>query len=229
MDNISGSHAFGMHYRLPGQLVDRVDYILKACVGKKVLHLGCADYGSSGDWENTLRTGRWLHAKIERVAREVIGVDSSVEAIKVLKEKHNIENLFVGDAQQLEKLGKGCFDIIVAGEIIEHLSCPGNFLNSARTILRNNGEIIITTVNAYCVRRFCRIPFGVESVHPDHVAYYSHRTIERLADIHGFEMIYQCSYRITHNKPLLPYYLEKIASLISPNLCEGIIGHMKKT
>ena len=221
--------AFGRHFHLPNRLVDRVGYIRTYCKGKRVLHLGCADYDSTGDWQQVLDSDLWLHRKLEQVAQEVIGIDIDEDAIKILQDRHGIKNVFVGDVHYLERLGKGKFDVIIAGEIIEHLVCPGTFLKSAHHVLNKHGELIITTTNAYCLRRFMRIPFGIESIHGDHVAYYSHKTLKRLAEICGFTVIDQCAYRLPRIKPFIVYVIEVIASRVSPNFCEGIVCRLKRS
>ena len=40
------------------------------------------------------------------------------------------------------------FDTVVAGEIIEHVRDPINFLNNCYALLKDNGKIILTTPNA---------------------------------------------------------------------------------
>lgn len=133
----------------------------------------------------------------------------------------------MADAEHLENFRKGTFDVVVAGEVLEHLPSPGSFLNSAHTVLKQDGSLIVSTTNAFCLRRFLRIPFGKESIHIDHLAYFSHRTLQRLAEVCGYRVVEQCSYRIPNRKPLLPYLVERVASWVSPNLCEGIICQMK--
>jgi len=219
--------AYNVHFKLPHKIVDRESFLLERCLGKRVLHIGCVDYASSGNWTESISSKRWLHKKIEKVASDLVGIDLAAEAVEMLRSRYDMRNIYATDAQHLEKLNKGRFDVIVAGEVLEHLPCPGRFLSSAHSVLKEAGSLIITTTNAFCLRRFLRIPFGKESVHIDHVAYFSHRTLQRLAEICGYYVVEQCSYRIPNKNLLLPYLVERIACLISPNLGEGIICHMR--
>jgi len=228
MKGICAASVFSAHFALPRCMVDRVSYIVKKCAGKRVLHVGCADFSSTGGWESAVQGGAWLHRLIEEAAAEAVGIDNAADAVETLRSRYGITTVYVGDAQHLEVLGMGTFDLVVAGETLEHLPCPGAFLRSAHAVLQDEGHLLVTTTNAYCARRFVRIPFGKESVHPDHCAYYSHRTLRRLAEICGYRVVEQCSYRIHNKKPLLPYVAERIASWISPNLCEGIICVLRK-
>ncbi len=208
------------HFSLTRQLVNREKFILDFCSGKKVLHLGCADWPFT---ENRLADGTWLHSKLTAVADDCLGVDLDGYAVETLRETHGINNIIQGNAEKLGDLDIGVFDVVVAGEIIEHLNNPGLFLESAKTVLKPGGELLITTTNAYCLRRFIRIPFGKESIHPDHTYYFSHPTLETLAKRFDYIISEKYSYRITNARPLFPYLIETLATAITPNWGEGIV------
>lgn len=213
-------------HSIPRVLVDREVYILQNCSGKRVLHIGCINYAS---FENWVESRGSLHKRIEQVATELVGIDNAAEAVELARSRYGMRNIHVADAQHLETLKKGTFDVVVAGEVLEHLPSPGSFLNSVHTVLKQDGSLIVTTTNAFCLRRFLGIPFGKESVHVDHLAYFSHRTLQRLAEVCGYSVVEQCAYRIPNKRPILPYLAERLACIISPNLCEGIICCMKSS
>lgn len=208
------------HFSLTRKLVDREKFILEFCSGKKILHLGCADWPFT---ENRLRDGTWLHSKLTAVADTCLGVDLDRDTVVALREKHGIKNIIEGNAEKLGDLDIGRFDVVVAGEIIEHLNNVGLFLESVKTVLNLGGKLLVTTTNAYCLRRFIRIPFGQESIHPDHTYYFSHPTLETLAKRFGYRLTGKYSYRITNTQPFFPYLVEAIATVITPNWGEGII------
>lgn len=168
---------------------------------------------------------RWLHGRIRATAPEVIGIDSERSVVEELRSE-GMTDIHWGDAQNLAALDFGRFDLVIAGEIIEHLPNPGRMMEGARSVLTEDGHLIITAPNAFCARRTLRVLLGVESVHEDHVAYYSHRMLQRLAAMYGYRVVDQCSYRLKNRKPFLPYLLERIAGALSPNLCEGVICRM---
>lgn len=155
-------------------------------------------------------------------------VDIAQDAIAELREIYGMKNIYYCDAQDLSALRKGSFDVIIAGELLEHLSCPGSFLESVYPVLRDTGSLIITTTNAFCARKFLQIIFNRESIHEDHVSYFSHRTLQRLAELYSYQVIEQSAYRLYNKRPLLPYIVERIACMFSPNIGEGIICRMKK-
>jgi len=208
------------HFKLPRSIVDREQFVLDLCKGKRILHLGCADFPYT---EEKLASGRWLHQKVSNIASSCLGIDLDSDTIAYLRKHYGIKNVIHGNAEHLDDIKEGLFDVILAGEIIEHLNNPGLFLDTARTILKPDGKLIITTVNAFCLRRFIRIPFGSESIHPDHVYYFSHTTLQTLARRFGYKLLEAHSYRLPNVRPFLPYIVERFASAITPNWGEGII------
>lgn len=77
------------HFRLPRfGMAGREPYILEQCKGQRVLHCGCADYASVGDWAGSIKSESWLHGLIEEIASEVLGVDiaENPEARRVVVE-----------------------------------------------------------------------------------------------------------------------------------------------
>jgi len=208
------------HYSLTRKKVEREQFILDFCRGKKVLHLGCADWPYT---DARIKDGTWLHSKLTRVADTCLGVDLDSDTVLNLQEKNGIENIIEGNAERLDELDLDGFDVIVAGEIIEHLNNPGLFLESAKSVLVPGGKLLITTTNAFCFRRFIRIPFGQESIHPDHTYYFSHATLETLVKRFGYSSAEKYSYCIKNTKPLFPYIVEAVATSITPNWGEGIV------
>lgn len=207
------------HHILPRARVDRRAFVVNFCRGKTVLHLGCADYPLT---EQRIRTGQLLHDRITRVASRCLGVDLDAQALEILR-RNGFDNVVVGDAERLGELSVGRFDIVLAGEMIEHVNNPGLFLASCREVLKPNGHLVITTINAFCLRRMLRIPFGVESVHADHTYYFSHSTLATLTRRFGFAPEARYGYSLSNRKPILPYFVERLASWVSPNLGEGIV------
>jgi SAM-dependent methyltransferase len=166
------------------ELVQRVDFIKKMCVGKKVLHLGCTNYPYT---KESLENNILLHNEIEAVAGELYGFDFDQKGIDVLLEAGG-KNLFRADLEKLEdvRLDK-TFDVIIAGEMIEHLSNPGLFLKGIQRFMNAQTNLVITTINAYSAMRFMIYGLrgrggALEPVHPDHVAYYSYRTLSLAAE-----------------------------------------------
>lgn len=125
-------------------MIDRDKMVLDRCAGKKVLHVGCC---AAPGCRMMAESGRLLHLKLRGVASQLWGLDMSSEDITYLEEEHRFENLVVGDAQKIDQSfpSETAFDVIVAGELIEHLNNPGQFLDGAHSLLAPEGSLIVSS------------------------------------------------------------------------------------
>jgi SAM-dependent methyltransferase len=215
-------------------LVQRVEFIKNICQGKKVLHLGCTDAPFTKD---SIEKDKLLHFSLREISNELYGFDISQEGLDILTE-NGTENLFYADLERLEEVELDeTFDVIVAGEMIEHLSNPGQFLQGVKRFMNDQTLLVITTVNAFCAVRFAfyflKGQGGInEPVHPDHVAYYSYRTLHLLIDRANLSVedfyFYDIGkeYRVHNNK--FANLINDISVKISPHLSEGVIAVCKK-
>jgi predicted TPR repeat methyltransferase len=222
----------GVAPALVASVRQRVNFILEACRAKRVLHLGCSD---SPYTEKRLADGTILHGMIEKVAAVQYGLDSDVAGVELLR-RAGYRNLAVGNVEDLGRrnpFSGETFDVVVAGEIIEHLSNPGLFLESIKPVLLASGAtLLITTVNAYCAYRFAyALLTRRESVHPEHVYYFSRRTLTRLLTVHGYDVIDFAFYPIgqEHERNLrgtarVLLWIDRIASAINPALADGVMA-----
>ena len=149
--------------------MNRVDCILNYLQpNHKVLHVGCCDddHIFVQKWKAGTTLHKYLH---DLLGDNLIGVDINEKRVRELNDK-GMKTL-VGDAHNLPKsIGK--FDVIVAGEVIEHLENPGLFLRSARQLLREGSRLILTTPNVLGVLFWLR--HGVlkkKEPWPEHVCY----------------------------------------------------------
>lgn len=212
------------------ELVQRVEFIKRACAGKKVLHLGCTNYPYT---KESLDNEMLLHFELERAARALYGFDFDERGLQILKNS-GAKNLYRADLEKLEEVALDeTFDVIIAGEMIEHLSNPGLFLRGVRRFMNSETNLIITTINAYGALRF--LIYGLrgkgganEPVHPDHVAYYSYRTLSLILERENLEVKKFYFYDIgTEHRPFNRWFynlFNDICVKISPQLCDGVIA-----
>jgi 2-polyprenyl-3-methyl-5-hydroxy-6-metoxy-1,4-benzoquinol methylase len=165
--------------------VDRNAFLLERARGKKVLHLGCAD-------EHTVKTKLWkdrhLHAQLSTVAKELWGVDLSEEALSELRQA-GFGNLIRGNVEHLDEIAElrnQHFDLVIAGELIEHIFNPGLFLESCRHICSADTELILTTPNALVYSQTIFALLDREAIHPDHTLMWSPTTLRTLVSRSGF-------------------------------------------
>jgi hypothetical protein len=88
---------------------------------------------------------------------------------------------------QAEFLSAG-YQIILFGEILEHLLHPASAMANLRQICAMNpvAKLCITVPNAYSVMGFFTALSGDELVHPDHYFYFSPMTLRKLVRDTGF-------------------------------------------
>ncbi|MGH9892670.1 MAG: class I SAM-dependent methyltransferase, partial [bacterium] len=162
------------------------DAISELVRDKTTLDIGCVQHSAHHHESDT-----WLHAHLVRSAASVIGVDIAGREVEELR--HKGYRMVCADALTVD-LGD-TFDVITAGEIIEHLDDPGIFLRNMNRHLKDDGMLILTTPNVFFAFHF------VESLttspyrrwNPEHVAWYCYFTLENLLLRNGF-YVDQCVY-----------------------------------
>jgi len=160
----SPEYAAKMLHAVPvSETVDRTVFILKRVAGKRVL-----DFGASGA----------LHAGIRKAASFVAGVD-----------REDAPGVFGFDLDDVDQPDLPSIDpapeVIVCGEVLEHLSNPGWFLSRLKRQYAGV-PVIISVPNAFSAVGRQHIVKGTENVNADHVAWYSHKTLTTLLARAGY-------------------------------------------
>lgn len=140
----------------------RESFIKALCKDKVVLHIG-----SNGVF----------NPELEKVAKKVYAIDKD-------ECDNNAENFEQVDIEGNFRYTEG-LDIVLASDIIEHLSNPGLFLDGLSEF---KCKILISVPNAFAKNHLDWLAKNKENVHKDHVAYYSYNTLKCLVERHGFEV-----------------------------------------
>jgi len=200
------------------RVVIRDDEVLRISSSKKILHIGCADF------PYTLMQGdNLLHKKLSEVTdiNNLWGLDISEKGCKLLREM-GFNNIFTGNIEKFSSEFKSqSFDIILAGEVIEHVANPGSFLASLASIMTTKTELLLTTVNVSSLKTFIFAMLRKEKVHPDHNFYFSYWTLKHLLEkcfLDPFE-IYYYAVKYTNIDKLLSLF-----TFVSPVVSDGIIA-----
>ena len=165
---------------------DRTDFLLAFCTGRRVVHVGFVD---ERRMDAKLEAGTWLHARLADVAESIVGLDLSEEGVRRARaqgfEAHVVDAQSEAD---VTGLALAPADVVVAGEIIEHLDAPGPFLRAMRSLLKPEGLLVVTTPNAYRLLNFLAPASGSELIHPDHTAWHSPHTLRNLLVRNGWDV-----------------------------------------
>ncbi len=155
-------------------------FIQQKCSGKSVLDLGCIRHNA----EYALKDPNWLHQKIRTVASEVVGIDYLPEEIEKLNAR-GYEIVF-GDVTKPLLITKK-FDIIVAGDLIEHLTSFEGFFENCTRCLKPGGELIITTPNPFYSGEFHFVSFNQNYlINPEHTCWIDPQALSQLARRFGY-------------------------------------------
>jgi SAM-dependent methyltransferase len=153
----------------------RHEFIVNQCRGLDVLDIGATGVGLS------------LHMKIKAVARSLIGIDIDAQAVDRYRASHPDLQLVVGNVETIESIEGAPFDVIVAGDVIEHVSNAGLALTNLRRFLKPDGKLIISTPNAFGGPNFLRFALGRFVDGADHVCSYTRFTLANAMRRHGYE------------------------------------------
>ena len=137
--------------------------------GRRVLDLGCRD----GALTQAYARGN-----------EVVGVDADREALAEA-EKLGIEAHWA-DLDQPLQFPEASFDVVIAGELLEHLRDPRHVVAEIRRVLRPGGTFVGSVPNAYRLKGRLLFLFGRPPENdPTHLQMFSGADVRAL--LAGFE------------------------------------------
>lgn len=174
------------HYRLP--VVDRLATIAALCQDRLVLDVGCQ---AAETLPQRTERGIDLHARICSTARCVIGFDLVDDGRDLRPQDSATYRFCRGDVCELSDVARAvqgdAVEVVVMGEILEHLTSPGLALATIRTAVPD-ALLVITVPNALRIGNVAGAARGCETVHEDHVAWYSPTTITTLLRRTGWDV-----------------------------------------
>ena len=200
-------------------IYDRYEYMIQCCSKKQVLDIGCIGDHDVSDINN------WYHNSIKKISIRLIGIDINRSKVNMMnKLGFNIANIDLSNKDiNVEKIGK--FDVIIMGELIEHVSNLHQFFINIKRLLTDEGEIIITTPNASSLDFFGSSLLRRKRVlSPEHVMIHSIETMDSLLKRNNLK-IYDWKYYSCSNRYRI---FKAIVFKIFPQLAAGIIIHCKK-
>lgn len=140
-----------------------------------VLDIGFWGQGVSVDDPN------WVHNLLKSKSSEVYGLDLGFDESRL----DNKEHYRKASAENFDFSVK--FDVIFAGDLIEHLSNPGLFLDSCARNLKEGGRLILTTPNCFNLFNMTeKLSKSEPTVNKDHTCYFNIKTLRQLLIKNGW-------------------------------------------
>lgn len=184
---------------LPRRMKTTLDFLREVNV-QRYLDVGCGDGNFASLVQRQLKES------------EVYGIDFSPKAVKMAVER-GIRASCVDVSQATIPFDSGFFDVIFAGEVLEHVLDTDHFLDEIHRVLRIGGHLILSTPNLASIHNRLVLLLGYEpftsnpSLHHgvghlrefrtsseivpsgDHIRVMTLRSLKQLLRIHRFRII----------------------------------------
>lgn len=157
---------------------DRIAYLCNLASEKNVLDIGIVEHFSASSDRKS-----WLHGELCKYASTCLGVDILEKEIQALCDKGY--KAIVWDATKFPLSQK--FDLIVIGDVIEHVGNPSALFANVSEMLNPGGRIVVTTPNPWYANAIFKNIFEgrpfTDSV--DHVAWFDPGTLYEISARNG--------------------------------------------
>lgn len=142
---------------------DNMTWLLGKVDGKT-----CLDVGAIGHVLEKTEKEEWKHRHIAEQASKAVGLDIVEEYVQILNNRGF--DMRVCDATSDEYLGER-FDLVILGDVIEHVENPVKLLRFALRHLEKNGEVVVSTPNPYYYDRIRNFKKSRPFVNLDHISW----------------------------------------------------------
>jgi hypothetical protein len=207
------------------------EIVLPLIEGKSVLDVGSIGHSYIG--QTAFKT--WNFAVIKGHAAKIKGFDLPKLAPDIELARRDGFEIEVGDAETY--LTSELYQVVFAGDLIEHLSNPGLFLDCSYRNLTSDGTLIVVTPNTYSLAKIARVLTRLTNeppVNPEHTFCFTPRTLSELVSRHGFRTarIEYCDfeYASSHGSALKRAMLHINAQLSAavPHLSQVMVAVCRK-
>jgi O-antigen biosynthesis protein len=167
---------------------------------------------------------------LEEQGAEVIGLDVSVDAVAIASTR--ITKAMVADVEvdELPELLANSFDLILCGDVLEHLRFTEHVLARLRGWIAPDGKLVVSVPNAthfsvlreLLLRRNWRYEDG-GMFDRGHYRLFTRRSLVRLLDEHGFVVDEVTSIRRLPRRARLVRWVVRPALAVVPGLNEYVV------
>ena len=118
---------------------------------------------------------------------KILGVDPSKFMCQIAKKrKIQTYNTFFNLKNSQKIKGKfGCFDILYAANVFNHVDNPDNFLKGCNKVLKENGIIVLEVPDLDSLIATC----GFDTIYHEHRQYFSSNSIKKILTKNNYELI----------------------------------------
>jgi SAM-dependent methyltransferase len=183
-----GWNLYASDYRwrvTPDRYVERDAFILDRARGRKVLDCGVIGATELPREQRLALIPKQLHWRIAAEA-DAVGTDLDAELVDAVQARYPQLRLVAADMEQIRL--EETFDLVIMGDLIEHLNNPGAALERASDLLAPGGELLISCPNALGLPNYLRFLAGRFREGGDHVHSFNCWTLENLLKRHGFRV-----------------------------------------
>jgi SAM-dependent methyltransferase len=186
---------------------DRCQYISHLARGKKVLDIGVVEH-----FTDAAQKYEWLHAHLSGVASSCLGVDILEDEIHELRKLGYHVRCFDVAQKSLDET----FNVIVIGDVIEHVGNPGALIKNAANMLETGGRLVVTTPNPWYLNPVLKNIFGGKpfSDSADHVTWFDPSTMLEIAQRAGLKLDSYAGIKMRRSGTLLSNIVIKLAPLL---------------
>ncbi len=148
--------------------------------GERVLDVGCGE-------------GSFAAALLDAHA-EVVAVDVAEEPLRRARARHPGLDARLIDGEGSWPLEDASFDVVWAGEVIEHVADTAAWLSEARRVLRSGGRLLLSTPD-HGARTRLRLMLSARAFaahfdpRADHLRFYTRATLRELVREFGFDAV----------------------------------------
>lgn len=166
---------------------------------------------------------------------ELYGLDASDYSIKESKKRGiNVKQFFFDDVDKIP-FDDNYFDLIIAGEVIEHIFDTDYFLDEVYRLLKSDGHLLISTPNIASLGRRLMLLLGLAPliditpnkidssgniISAGHIRYFTFKTLKNFLLEHKFKLINSKSdiVNFSNNGRYRSYLIAKIIPAIGQSL-----------
>lgn len=167
-------------------------------------------------------TGRHFRFVVDQLGNEVIGVDISVNMLKIAKMKQNV-HLIVAEVENLP-FRQNTFDAVICSRAFYLFDNKFRVLQEAHNVLKRSKKLMISTIFMDLLLTRLGIRIGVLSGDPSQYPYTSEQLAEMFRKAHFKNIQQRCIVSFTGDASRIPSPILRIVNMIEDRLHGGRWG-----